>query len=99
MIGGHWRLVESYCQPRLAALDPVTGRVDRTWTPAPNQAYAGVWALASTSDGALWAGGEFTHMAVDWQRNGLTCLYKGDDQTKPLHVSPSPWARAMARFA
>ena len=99
VIGGHWRLVESYCQPRLAALDPVTGRVDRTWTPAPNQAYAGVWALASTSDGALWAGGEFTHMAVDWERNGLTCLYKGDDQTKPLHVSPSPWARAMARFA
>lgn len=41
VIGGHWRLVESYCQPRLAALDPMTGSVDRTWTPAPNQAYAG----------------------------------------------------------
>ncbi|MEX1263977.1 MAG: hypothetical protein WEE66_08600 [Actinomycetota bacterium] len=98
VIGGHWRLVESYCQPRLAALDPMTGSVDRTWTPAPNQAYAGVWALASSTDGALWAGGEFTHVGSDWERNGLACLYKNGDQTKPLHVSPNPWAQALARF-
>ena len=56
VICGHWRLIQSFCQPRLAALDPATGDVDRAWTPAPNQAYAGVWALASTGDG-LWAGG------------------------------------------
>lgn len=98
VIGGHWRLVQSYCQPRLAALDPLTGSVDRTWTPAPNRAYAGVWALAPTSDGALWAGGEFTHIGSDWERNGLACIYKNDDQAKPIHVSPNPWASGQARF-
>ncbi len=98
VIGGHWRLIQSYCQPRLAALDPATGNVDRTWTPAPNQAYAGVWALASMGDGALWAGGEFTHVGADWERNGLACLYRNGDQTKPLHVGPNPWARALARL-
>jgi len=98
VIGGHWRLVQSYCQPRLAALDPATGSVDRTWTPAPNQGYAGVWTLAPTSDGALWAGGELMRMGADWERNGLACLYKGGDQTKPLVVSPNPWTRALARF-
>ena len=99
VIGGHWRLIQSYCQPRLAALDPVTGDVDRTWTPAPTRAYAGVWALATTGDGALWAGGAFTHVGADWQRNGLACLYRNGDQTKPLHVDPNPWARALARLS
>lgn len=95
VIGGHWRTVQSYCQPRLAALDPATGDLDRSWTPAPNPDYAGVWALAVTGDGSLWAGGRFERLGADWARNGLACEYIDGDQTKPRVVGANAWARSL----
>jgi outer membrane protein assembly factor BamB len=98
VIGGHWRIVQSYCQPRLAALDPDTGDLDRAWTPAPNPDYAGVWALTVSSDGSLWAGGRFERLGSDWLRNGLACEYIDGDQTRPRAVEPNAWARSFVRL-
>lgn len=98
VVGGHWRIGQSYCQPRLAALDPATGDLDRSWTPAPNPDYAGVWALAVTSDGSMWAGGKFAKLGTDWSRNGLACDYIDGDQTRPAAVEPNVWVRSLVRL-
>lgn len=103
LVGGHFRLVEDYCQPRLAALDLANGRLDTSWTPAPNPKYPGVWSVIDVT-GSVWAGGEFTKMGTDWQRDSSGgCVYKVvngvPDDSMPLVSGTNLSARNLAVFA
>ncbi len=95
LVGGHWRMVESYCQPRLAALNISDGRIDTSWHPAPNPKYPGVWSVIDVN-GSVWAGGEFTKMATNWQRSFTLCT--GTD-TMPTTSGTNLPTRNIARFA
>ena len=94
VVGGHWRLVGSddYCQPRLMALDLADGSLVKSWHPAPNPSYPGVWALESVG-GSVWAGGEFSKVAHDWRRTSSGgCVYKVTNgvpnPAQPLPLTP-----------
>lgn len=55
-VGGNFASVGGINRNRLAAIDPVTGEVDRTWAVGVNST---VWAL-SVSGSRLYLGGDFT---------------------------------------
>ncbi len=63
--GGHWVYINGGPSgrthlPRLAAINPTTGRLDTSWQPWPDST-KGVWSLLGGSD-KLFAGGDFTTM-------------------------------------
>jgi len=57
--GGHFGKIGPNRIPKLAAVDPVTGRADTTWRPKPAGGTFGVWSLLGTYN-KLFAGGDFT---------------------------------------
>jgi hypothetical protein len=63
--GGHWVYINGGPSgrthlPRLAAIDPATGRLDMSWQPWPDST-KGVWSVLGNPD-ELFAGGDFTTM-------------------------------------
>ena len=63
--GGHWVYINGGPTgrthlPRLAAIDPTTGRLDMSWQPWPDST-KGVWSVLGESD-KVFAGGDFTTM-------------------------------------
>ena len=57
--GGHFGKIGPNRIAKLAALDPVTGKVDTTWDPHPAGGTFGVWSLLGTTN-KLFAGGDFS---------------------------------------
>ena len=63
--GGHWAFINGGPSgrthlPRLAAIDPMTGKLDMSWQPWPDS-IKGVWSILTTPD-KLLVGGDFTTM-------------------------------------
>ena len=63
--GGHWSFINGGPSgrthlPRLAAIDPTTGKLDMSWQPWPDS-IKGVWSILSGTD-KLLVGGDFTTM-------------------------------------
>ena len=64
--GGHWVYINGGVNggrtklPRLAAIDPATGRLDLSWQPWPDST-KGVWSVLGGTD-HVFAGGDFTTM-------------------------------------
>lgn len=101
IVGGHWTRIDDgdgeYCQPRLAALDPVTGELFEDWTPALNPDYAGAWTTMQASDQALWVGGEFSKVAGNWQRGAdASCVL--DARGRPTPAGANAFQQRIARF-
>jgi hypothetical protein len=63
--GGHWAYINGGPDgrthlPRLAAINPTTGKLDMSWQPWPDST-KGVWSVLGSSD-RLFVGGDFTTM-------------------------------------
>jgi len=62
--GGHWDYISKTLVPKLAALDPTTGVLNKAWVPRPNG--GGIWAIRAYADQLLVGGNDFSYVGGVW---------------------------------